>query len=120
VLGVVFFTGAGEYDPFLIIANTLKNLAHFREWLNAREIFFFKKLGAILVELFPEALDFLSAEEFRQILIGTFAYLGAQFFARKSFFEMSKGTVPGFDMQLIGINERAVQVKNEDAQGWAV
>jgi hypothetical protein len=120
VLGVGLFTGAGENDPFFVIANALKKFSHFREWLNLREIFLFKKLGAIFVELFPEALDLLCAEEFRQILIGTFALCGRVFVRAKIVCRNGERRGPGFDMELVGINEGAVHIKNESAQGCAV
>ena len=95
--------------------NPLKQFADFRERADAWQIFFSENLGPIFIQLFAKMVDFLGREKFWQILIGSLPDLGAQRFAGKLLSKVAESPVPGINMELVGIDERAVDIEDKTA-----
>ena len=112
MLGFWFLPGTRQENLFTIAANLLEQLAHAWERLDAWEVFFLKKVGSVLIEFFAELVHLLGGEKLGQVIIGSFADLFSEFLVGECLAEMAESAVPGINVELVGIDQRSVQIKD--------
>jgi hypothetical protein len=76
-----------------------------------RQIFFLEDLRMTLLDLLANGSKFLRTQEFRQILVGTFADMLSQLVHGKRLAEMAESSLPREHVRFVGINDRSVEIE---------
>src|SRR4051794_13291249 len=91
----------------------LEELAHAREGPDARHVHFLVKLGAVPLQRLAEALHFPRVAEVGDEEVAALADLRADDVALHALAEVREGLDPAVGVQIVGINERTVDVEDD-------